>query len=65
MDELSPCLEVLITRLQDRITAGAQEEILCLTSIPMIGVARARMLYNAGQGGLCSSFNFNRPLAPI
>lgn len=41
-------IEVLITRLQDRITAGAQEEILCLTSIPMIGAARARVLYNAG-----------------
>jgi DNA polymerase theta len=41
-------MEVLVTRLHDRITAGAQEEILCLTSIPMIGAARARALYNAG-----------------
>jgi len=41
-------MEVLVTRLQDRITAGAQEEILCLTSIPMIGAVRARVLYTAG-----------------
>ena len=41
-------VEALVTRLQDRITAGAREEILCLTSIPMIGASRARVLYNAG-----------------
>ena len=41
-------VETLVTRLQDRITAGAREEILCLTSIPMIGASRARVLYNAG-----------------
>ena len=29
-------MEVLVARLQDRITAGAREEILCLTHIPQV-----------------------------
>ena len=41
-------MEVLVARLQDRITAGAREEILCLTHIPQIGASRARTLYNHG-----------------
>ena len=41
-------VEVLVTRLQDRISAGARDEILCLTQIPGIGAARARALYDAG-----------------
>ena len=41
-------VEALVTRLQDRIAAGAKEEILGLTSIPGIGASRARALYTAG-----------------
>ena len=41
-------MEVLVARLQDRITAGAREEILCLTHIPQVGASRARTLYNHG-----------------
>ena len=43
-------MEGLVTRLQDRIAAGAHEDILSLTSIPGIGASRARVLYNAGFG---------------
>ena len=41
-------VEALVTRLQDRIAAGAKEELLGLTSIPGIGASRARALYAAG-----------------
>ena len=41
-------MEVLVARLQDRITAGAREDILCLTSIAQVGTSRARTLYNHG-----------------
>ena len=41
-------VEALVTRLQDRIAAGAKEELLGLTSIPGIGASRARALYTAG-----------------
>ena len=41
-------VEALVTRLQDRIAAGAKEEILSLTSISGIGASRARALYAAG-----------------
>jgi len=41
-------VEVLLARLQDRIAAGAREEIVSLTQIPMISAGRARALYNAG-----------------
>ena len=41
-------MEFLINKISDRITAGAQEEILELTKIPQIGIARARALYTGG-----------------
>jgi len=41
-------MEALVARMHDRITSGAQEEILALTKIPFIGIARARALYNGG-----------------
>ena len=41
-------MEGLINRISDRITAGAQEEILELTKIPYIGIHRARALYTGG-----------------
>ena len=41
-------MEGLINRISDRITAGAQEEILELTKIPHIGIHRARALYMGG-----------------
>lgn len=41
-------MEALVARMHDRITSGAQEEILQLTKIPQIGIARARALYNGG-----------------
>lgn len=41
-------MESLINRISDRITAGAQEEILELTKIPHIGIHRARALYAGG-----------------
>ena len=41
-------VEALVTRLQDRIAAGAKEELLGLTSIPGIGASRARALRAAG-----------------
>ena len=41
-------MEFLINKISDRITAGAQEEILELTKIPHIGIHRARALYAGG-----------------